>query len=39
MLASSDKFYQADNMKVVFRDVLPDKIFKFLKEIKVFNQI
>ena len=33
------KFYQADNMKVLFRDVPPDKIFKFLKEVNVFNQI
>ena len=32
-------FYQADNMKVLFRDVPPDKILKFLRKINVFNQI
>ena len=33
------KHYSAENLKVLFRDVPPDKIFDFLKEINIFNKI
>ena len=33
------KHYTADNLKVLFRDVPPDKIFDFLREINVFYRI
>ena len=33
------KYYKAVNLKVMFRDVLPDKIFEFLKEINVFYRV
>ena len=33
------KHYSAENLKVLFRDVPPDKIFDFLREINVFNKI
>ena len=34
-----DKHYNAKTLKVLFRDVPPDKIFNFLKEIKIFYKI
>eukprot|EP00916_Digyalum_oweni_P019426 GHVL01032319.1.p1 GENE.GHVL01032319.1~~GHVL01032319.1.p1 ORF type:complete len:920 (-),score=34.35 GHVL01032319.1:223-2982(-) len=34
-----DKHYNAQTLKVLFRDVPPDKIFNFLKEIKIFYKI
>ena len=33
------KHYSAENLKVLFRDIPPDKIFDFLREINVFNKI
>ena len=33
------KFYTAESMKVLFRDVPPDSIFAFLKEVNVYNKI
>ena len=33
------KHYCAENLKILFRDVPPDKIFDFLKEINLFNII
>ena len=33
------KHYSAENFKVLFRDIPPDKIFDFLREINIFNKI
>ena len=33
------KYYTAESMKVLFRDVPPDSIFAYLKEINMFNKI
>ena len=33
------RHYSAENLKILFRDVPPDKIFDFLKEINIFNKI
>ena len=33
------KYYTAESMKVLFRDVPPDSIFAFLKEINMYNKI
>ena len=32
-----NKYFTASSLKVLFRDVPPDQIFKFLKEIHVFH--
>ena len=31
------KYYTADSLQILFRDIPPDKIFKFLREINVFH--
>ena len=33
------KYYNAESMKVLFRDVPPDRIFAFLKEINIYHKI
>ena len=33
------KYYNVDNLKVLFRDVHPDNIKNFLKEVNIFNVI
>ena len=33
------RHYSAENLKILFRDVPPDKIFDFLKEMNIFNKI
>ena len=33
------KHFSAETLKVLFRDVPPDNIFNFLKEIGIFNRI
>ena len=33
------KHYSVENFKVLFRDVPPDKIFSFLKEVRLFYKV
>ena len=33
------KYYTASTIKTLFRDVPPDSVFKFLKELKLFDSV